>query len=159
MLVQSLSSIVRTRGVSVTLVVCEEEGGLTRRRRRRRMRMQTCPPDHYRARMCPECCVPAIRQPADSNLMLGAERQWKDSWVIGLFVGRLQKLSLCKRAWVALRNAVAAVNTLTLTTGHMTTYNVKAVAGTTDTAKETFPLVLPVPLGIFGLSPSSLTGV
>lgn len=41
----------------------------------------------------------------------------------------------------------------------MTTYNVKAVAGTTDTAEEKFPLVLPVLLGIFGLSPSSLTGV
>lgn len=74
MLVQSLSSIVWTRGVSVTLVVCEEEGGLTRRRRRRRMRMQTCPPDHYRARMCPECCVPAIRQPADSNLKRDSEK-------------------------------------------------------------------------------------
>lgn len=60
---------------------------------------------------------------------------------------------------VALRNVVAAVSTLILTTGHMTMYNVKVVAGTADTAKEKFPLVLLVPLDIFGLSPSSLIGV
>lgn len=54
-------------------------------------RMQTCLPDQYSETTCPECCVPAIWQPADSNLMLEEERQWADSSVRGLFTVKLQR--------------------------------------------------------------------
>lgn len=91
-LFQSLSSITGTRHVLSSLVVWKEGGGITRRRRRK-TRTQTCRPDRNSERMCPECCVPAIWQSADSNLMLGAERRQKDSEVRDYFRGLwLQKM-------------------------------------------------------------------
>lgn len=51
-----------------------EGSGRNNKATEEKMRMQTYPPDRYSKKMFPECCVPTERQPADSNLMLGAGR-------------------------------------------------------------------------------------